>query len=186
MALSEITTRAASVDDVPMLARMHVTAWRETYAGVLPDAMLAKLSVESRAIVWDRILREPSSSASTRVRLAEINGELAGFGSCGPQRTEYLSLRGFGGEISAIYVLRSFQGKGVGVRLLRTMASDLVNCAFAAASLWVLKDNPAARRFYERQGGSVIDERVDRRDDAVLIELAYGWPDLTHLVQRGI
>jgi ribosomal protein S18 acetylase RimI-like enzyme len=183
MALSDVVIRTASVDDAPMLASMHVASWRETYVGILPDAMLAALSVESRATMWDQVMRQPASPGSTVVHLAELDRKLVGFGSCGTQRTENLKAKGFGGEISAIYVLRTFQRKGIGARLLRTMASDLVDRALTAASLWVLKDNPVARRFYERNGAQVIDEREDVRNDAVLVELAYGWADLTQLNQ---
>ena len=67
-----------------------------------------------------------------------------------------------------MYVLRAFQRKGIGARLLRIMASDLVSRTLTAASLWVLRDNPVARRFYERNGAQLIDEREDVRNDAVL------------------
>jgi len=176
--------RTAGVDDALLLASTHVASWRETYAGILPDAMLAALSVEGRAAMWGQVMRQPASSASTVVYLAELDGKLVGFGSCGPQRTENLKAKGFGGEIGAIYVLRAFQRKGIGALLLRTMASDLMNRALAAASLWVLRDNPVARRFYERNGAQVVGEREDVRNHAVLVELAYGWTDLTQL-SRG-
>ena len=51
-------------------------------------------------------------------------------------------------------------------------------------ALWVLRDNLRARRFYEHYGGKVITEREDNRDGTVLIELAYGWPDLEELNRR--
>jgi ribosomal protein S18 acetylase RimI-like enzyme len=162
---------------------MHINSWRETYAGILPDATLAALSVEKRMAMWDEILREPESLGSTVVHLAEINGQLAGFGSCGSQRTKDLAIKGFSGEISALYVLRPFQGRGIGARLFRTMSSNLVNRAFKAASLWVLNENSVARRFYAQQGGRVVGEREDLRGDTVLTEIAYGWADLTELIQ---
>lgn len=183
MALSDVVIRTANVDDVPVLASMHVASWRETYTGILPDAMLAALSIESRASMWDQVMRQPVSPGSTVVHLAEIDKKLAGFGSCGAQRTASLKAKGFGGEISAIYVLRAFQRDGIGARLLRTMASDLLSRTLTAASLWVLRDNSVARRFYERNGAQLIDEREDVRNDAALVELAYGWADLTQLNQ---
>jgi ribosomal protein S18 acetylase RimI-like enzyme len=58
------------------------------------------------------------------------------------------------------------------------MSLDLIERGFSAAALWVLRDNPRARRFYEYHGGQIIAEREDIRDDVVLVELAYGWSDL--------
>ena len=73
---------------------MHVTSWRETYAGLLPDKMLSALSVESRAAAWAKIMQdpgtEPATERSTVVHLAEHQGAIIGFGSCGAQRTESL------------------------------------------------------------------------------------------------
>jgi hypothetical protein len=69
------------------------------------------------------------------------------------------------------------------IRLLATIGyaheGDLgIVGGFNATALWVLRDNLRTRRFYEHFGGKVIAEREDARDGTVLIELAYGWPDL--------
>lgn len=173
--------RAAALDDAHRLAKMHVTSWHESYVGILPGKMLASLSVEARAASWAKILQEPPSEASMVVYLAERDGAICGFGSCGAQRTENLTHKGYDGEISAIYVLREFQNQGIGTRLFRQMSLDLIRRGFNGAALWVLRDNLGARRFYERYSGQVIAEREDVRDGAVLIELAYGWPDLKGL-----
>jgi ribosomal protein S18 acetylase RimI-like enzyme len=64
------------------------------------------------------------------------------------------------------------------------MAADLSGRGYAAASLWVLRDNTPARRFYERYGAEVVAEKEDAGPDGVLVELAYGWTNLTELAQR--
>jgi ribosomal protein S18 acetylase RimI-like enzyme len=159
---------------------MHVESWRETYPGLVPQAMLSSLSVPARTAAWSRILGEPSRA--TGVFVADLGGRIVGFGSCGPQRAEALKAKGFDGEISAIYVLKAFQRLGLGSRLLFAMTSSLAESGFKAASLWVLRDNAPARRFYERYGGEVIAEREDVRPEGVLLEVAYGWPELKALV----
>jgi ribosomal protein S18 acetylase RimI-like enzyme len=65
------------------------------------------------------------------------------------------------------------------------MASDLLGRGFSAASLWVLRDNHAARAFYERYGAQLIAERQDVYDGAVLSEVGYGWSHLTYLTRAG-
>jgi len=43
----------AGVPDVAVaIARVHVDSWRSTYRGLLPDSVLANLSVEQRAGTW--------------------------------------------------------------------------------------------------------------------------------------
>jgi ribosomal protein S18 acetylase RimI-like enzyme len=173
--------RAATPDDAQALASMHVASWRETYADLLPAKLLSSLSVEARAAAWVKVMREPATGRATVIYLAEHERAIVGFGACGAQRTRNLKDKGYDGEVSAIYVLREFQKRKIGTRLFREMASDLERRGFGAAALWVLRDNSRARRFYEHHGGKVIAEKEDVRDGAVLIELAYGWPDLKEL-----
>ena len=176
--------RLATPADAPALGKMHIASWHETYTGLLPEKMLSVLSVESRAAAWSKILLEPTSTHSTMVFLAEHQETIIGFGSCGAQRTDTLKAKGYDGEISAIYVLREFQKRKIGTHLFRAMSSFLLRRGFKAAALWVLRENVRARRFYEHYGGKMIAEREDVRDGMVLIELAYGWPELKELNRR--
>jgi GNAT superfamily N-acetyltransferase len=173
-----VSIRLAVPDDANALGTMHVASWRETYAGILPDRILSALSIDARAAAWANIMREPATEHSAVVYLAEQESSIIGFGACGAQRTESLRARGYDGEFGALYVLRAFQGQGIGACLLGKMSLDLLVRGFCAAALWVLRDNPRARRFYEHHGGKIIAEREDVRDGASLIELAYGWLDL--------
>lgn len=176
------TIRKASPADAAEIARVHIASWHETYAVILPAAMLASLSVDRRTAIWDRIMREPETSDSTVVYVAELDRKIVGFGSCGSQRAATLKEKGYDGEIGAIYVLKAFQRSSFGKRLLFEMAANLLERGFRAVSLWVLRDNATARRFYERYGAQVVAEREDVRKDTVLVEVAYGWADLAELV----
>jgi ribosomal protein S18 acetylase RimI-like enzyme len=173
--------RIATPDDAHSLAVMHIVSWHETYAGLFPDKMLSSLSFESRAAAWKKIMQEPATERPTVVYLAEHQKAIIGFGSCGAQRTESLKTKGYDGEVSAIYVLREFQKRKIGTRLLRAMSSDLQRRGFNAAALWVLRENLKARRFYEHFCGKVIAEREDAGEGTILIELAYGWRELKEL-----
>ena len=48
----------AGPDDAAALARVHVTAWRETYDGILPPGYLDRLSVPLQARRWRRRLTD--------------------------------------------------------------------------------------------------------------------------------
>lgn len=174
--------QTATQDDAMAIATMHVASWRETYMGLMPQAMLDSLLVEDQAARWTRIL----AKADQAVFIAERDGAAIGVASSGKQRDERLRAQGFTGEISAIYVLRNEQGKGVGRRLMAAAALSLCGHGHRAASLWVLQDNQPARRFYERLGGQVCGKRDDWRESVTFIELAYGWRDLSALTARPI
>jgi ribosomal protein S18 acetylase RimI-like enzyme len=172
--------RPASSPDAANLARMHVESWRETYPGLVPQAMLSSLSVDARTAAWSRILAEPSQA--TAVFVTELGGRIVGFGSCGKQRAEALRLQGYDGEIHALYVLKGFQRRALGTGLLSAMAAHMQGRGMRAASLWVLRNNAPARCFYEHRGAQLLAEREDVRPEGVLFEVAYGWPDLTAIL----
>lgn len=175
----DIAIRAAVPADAPRIAQTHVACWRETYAGMLPDEALAKLSVADRTVMWEGILTQ--SPPATSVFVVDRDDEIAAFGACGRQRDVDLAAKGYGGEVSAIYVLASAQGRGVGTALMRVMAAALTEQGLAGMSLWVLRENAAARRFYDRLGGKVLGEKAERRPFGEIVEVTYGWPDLKPL-----
>ncbi len=179
--MNGITLREGTVEDAPALGALHVASWRETYAGLLPDAMLAELSVATRATMWADILSNPAASGGMVVFVAEADDRLVGFGCCSAQRDQDLAAAGFSGEIGAIYILRAHQGGRVGRAIMAALSRALADMGHFAASLWVLRDNAAARSFYERLGGGIIGERTEVEPEATLVELAYGWRDLSRL-----
>lgn len=174
--------RRAAPADAEAIAQVHVTSWRETYAGLVPDVVLANLSVADRTAMWRSATSRPEAPGANAVFVAEQGGAVVGFASCCNQRTSELRERGFTAEISAIYVLRAAQRRGVGAALMAAVVPMLVERGQLAATLWVLRENASARRFYERLGGEVVGEKEDRRPDVSLFEIAYGWRDLGQLL----
>ena len=178
---SSITIRAATGADASAIAAVHVASWRETYAGLMPETMLKGLSVSDRTARWARILGQAERLEGPGVLVAEHGGDLVGFASSGSQRDPNLIARDFTGEITAIYVLQDMQGRGAGRRLMAAIVEGLQRGGYDAASLWVLRENLRALRFYERLGGAIIGEKQDHRDAVTFTEIAYGWRDLSKL-----
>ena len=79
--------------------------------------------------------------------VAEKDGAIVGFASCGESRDAPGE-----GELYAIYALPVAWGTGAGPALMAAALTALRAGGFETASLWVLDDNPRARRFYEREG----------------------------------
>ena len=166
------------VEDAEVLGALHVASWRETYADLLPAAILAALSVEDRTAMWRKMLETPAHFGCVAIFIIEADGLAVGFGACGTQRDQTLADAGFSGEIGAIYVLRAYQAQGAGRSLMAAMSQALRTAGHEAASLWVLRQNLPARRFYEKLGGVIVGEKADVQSDRILIEDAYGWRNL--------
>lgn len=180
--MDAMTLRKATQADAASLGALHVASWHETYTGIVPQEMLAGLSVDARTVMWNKILGSPDEFGCIAVFIAEDGGRVIGFGSCGKQRDTALTNAGYSGEFSAIYVLRSHQGRGVGRSIMAAMARELSAAGHTTACLWVLRENDPARAFYGKLGGVIVGEKVDERPDATLVEDAYGWRDLLFLV----
>ena len=177
--------RRARLDDAAAIAHVHVAGWRETYPGIVPDRTLAAMDLSSRARYWAQVL-DSNKRNRTDVFVAElpIDGEdrVIGFGVSGP---EQVGLTDYAGEFHALYVLRLAQGRGLGTRLMVTMAASLVLRGMTACTVWALRDNWRARQFYEKLGGVLVTDRPLNFDGTEVIEVAYGWADVTPLARRS-
>jgi ribosomal protein S18 acetylase RimI-like enzyme len=121
-----------------------VRTWQGAYGHIFPAEALAAISAERHAKRWRGLL--PTAPATF---VAEVGGEVVGFASAGPS----VDADGEGvGELYAIYVEPGHWDAGVGRELANAADAALRRLGFDEATLWVLDDNPRARRFYEAGG----------------------------------
>jgi len=132
--------RPGTAADAEGVARVHVETWQAAYAHALPSEQLEALSLKEAV---ERHRRWPPEL------VAEQDGEIVGFVSVGASRDP-----GTDGELFAIYVHPEHWGTGVGRALLDAGEGELRRLGHNEAILWVLEDNPRARRFYEIAGWS--------------------------------
>jgi GNAT superfamily N-acetyltransferase len=173
--------RPAEPADARGIARVHVESWRTTYRGLVPDAYLDALSIDRREQFWRERLTGAGIPQGFEVVAVEQDGTVVGFASGGPERENDPLYRG---ELYAIYLLQSHQGRGIGSKLLRAVAARLLQDGTTAMLLWVLADNPACK-FYARLGGQKLREKGIEIGGASLVEAAYGWADLHGLVEKA-
>jgi hypothetical protein len=50
----KITFREANITDVLAVAKVHIQSWRESFAGIVPQTYLDKMSVENRAKAFEK------------------------------------------------------------------------------------------------------------------------------------
>lgn len=125
---------------------MHVRTWQAAYEHVFGAERLSAIDLPAREERLRQRLAEPERRYDT-VLVAEDEGSIVGFTSCGESR----DVTGEG-ELYAIYVPPEAWGSGAGPALMAAALAALRTAGFDTASLWVLEDNPRARRFYEREG----------------------------------
>jgi len=139
-----VPVRRARPDDVDAITDVHVSSWQAAYAHVFGEERLAGIDAQRRRRLAERMVADPTCA----VFVAEDeDGRIVGFASGGASRDPDA-----GAEIYSIYLRPGDWGGGSGPELLHAAVAGLREAGHRDAILWVLEDNPRARRFYEREG----------------------------------
>jgi ribosomal protein S18 acetylase RimI-like enzyme len=126
--------RRARVEDAGGIARVWARAWQIAYRDLVPDAVLDAIDVEARRERW-----------VARLADGDYTFVVEEYGIAGYCRIV------LPGEIAGLYVLPERRRGGLGTALL-TAALDELRSHSVHATLWVFRDNHAARAFYARFG----------------------------------
>lgn len=167
--------REAGCTDAEAIARVHLESWRTTYPGIIPQAYIDGLRVEDGILRW----QERLDGHGPLTLVAEDATGIFGFASGG---ATVHPVNGFDGELGAIYLLASHQGRGAGRALVQGIAERLHEQGFRSMVVWALREN-AACSFYERLGGVRVAEKLIEISGIALPEVAFGWPDIRSLLR---
>ena len=163
---SELRLRNATLADLDPLVRLHVQTFNETH-GPGP-------SVEVREQQWRKAFVEADPAWFCFV--AETSdGRLVGFAKGQPYTEEELGE--FEGELNKIYVLREYQKRGLGRRLVCAVAQGFVGRGIRSMLLFGDASSPS-NGFYERLGA----ERLIAANGE--FHGSYGWRDLETLLEQ--
>ena len=163
--MQRVVIREATPNDVPAIAKVHVAAWNWTY---LPFLMRGP-SVAVREQQWRAAFAKRDGSWFCYV-VENEQGELVGFAKgCVSDNPEYE------GELNKIYLLREYQRRGLGRRLVGLVARRFLSDG--KNSMWLYGDarNPSAKAWIAL-GGIKTDNDPGNGN--------YGWRDLNWLVER--
>jgi L-amino acid N-acyltransferase YncA len=139
-----VVVRAARVEDIPAMARVHVSTWQETYRGIMLDQILDDPGfVDARERFWTAAITDPQHARNT-IAVAERAGVVVGIAMAGPPMDEDA---GWSTQLYVLYVNAVEHGTGAGAALL-----DAVIDTSESAAVWVADPNPRAQAFYRKHG----------------------------------
>jgi ribosomal protein S18 acetylase RimI-like enzyme len=144
-----VQIRTATLDDIAAIRHVAATTWRATYSGQIGDADIAQFLDSAYS---ERNLTIQISRFGAGFVVATIHGSVVGYAMAGLNRDG-------DAELFAIYVLPEYHGSGVGKRLWDAALVEQVRQGQSRLCCWVLASNARARRFYERQGAFLAEER---------------------------
>jgi GNAT superfamily N-acetyltransferase len=152
--------REAGAGDIPALARLHVTTFKETHG------RFGAPSVELRETQWRAAF---ASQANWFCYVVEgPDGELIGFAK---GTLHDGGVPGFVGELNKIYMVRRYHRQGLGRRLIEQVARRFLEQGITSMLLFGDARSPS-NGFYEHMGG----ERLFSSEGE--FHGAYGWRNL--------
>jgi GNAT superfamily N-acetyltransferase len=145
-----VELRDAAPADAHALATVHVASWRAAYRGLMPDEVLAGLSVPEREQRWTDRLAAPAPRTSVVVAIDAR--QFVGFAAVGPPLVAIDRADPTLGDLYALYLDPGHWGRGIGAPLHAAALDRLATHGFTHAGLWILDGNERAQRFYLRHG----------------------------------
>jgi GNAT superfamily N-acetyltransferase len=142
-----VVIRRARAGDAKAIAETFLASRAEmTY--------LPRLHTDEETSAWIRDVVLPQQD----VRIAMIEGVVAGFIAMTPEHVEHL------------YVAPGYQGRGIGARLL-----GIAQSSHRRLELWVFQRNEGARRFYERHGFKLARATDGQSNEERQPDALYSW-----------
>lgn len=169
--------RRATVWDAGTIARVHAESWRTTYQGILPAHVVSAKGARRYGEFWQQYAQTQHDIKALFV--AEAHDNIVGFASVNTARDAQLNIDA---EVTTLYVLQQHHRRGVGRALLSAVARHVVQRGVFSLYLWALKSNPS-RLFYDSVGGELIAEKDESIGGFAIKEVAYGWADLSALIE---
>ena len=145
-----VELRDATPADAHAIATVLVQSWRTAYRGLLPDDVLANLSVPDREQLWSDNLTARLPHTCTVVMA--VKDAIVGFAATGPPLVAADRADPTLGDLYALYLNPDLCRRGLGTQLHAAALDRLRSCGFTHAGLWVLDTNEHALRFYHRHG----------------------------------
>lgn len=158
--------RDAIKGDLRALAELHVRTYNETHLGPGESGP----TYETREWQWRQKLSETHATKFVLV-LENETKQLVGFIWCHPTKDNPT----WAARLNKIYLLRDYQRRGHGTRMLAAAVERLLAGGLTSMALFTETDNEPACNFYEQLGA---ERQLNERGE---FEGMYGWTDLRKL-----
>ena len=171
-----VVIRAGSAAYAAQIAAVQRETWFAAYEGIIAPEVIDRVTVPDdgarvrqsfRTRPWQRMLvavdpdaADPGAGGMGAGGMGA--GGIVGYASFGPETDVLdapwphpLTADGEGGrvaELYALYVRPAWWSTGTGRALMDRVLARTAAAGYRSITLWVLRDNQRARRFYERAG----------------------------------
>ena len=146
-----IDYRDGGAGDAALMSRIGKQTFVETFGHLYTPENLAAFLANHSEENWLGELTNPAFA----VRIAEEEGEAAGFAKVGPPSLPF-EVTGPTAELRQLYVLKPWHGAGIAHALMDWAIEEARRRGAEQMFLSVFVDNHRARRFYDRYGFEAV------------------------------
>ena len=169
--MNDFKIRPATIDDAFGIATVQYNGWQETYRGIIHDSYLDAMSVEKGFERWKKNLQSPKGFIDV---MTNREDEVIAFTSGGKNRTTEFNCDA---EIFSLYLLKKYQGLGLGKQLLIHGVTRLNKSAFKSFCVFVLAKNPTVQ-FYKKFNPDLEKRIKTKIAETEYDEMVLGWSDI--------
>jgi GNAT superfamily N-acetyltransferase len=165
----------ATASDAAAIAELHAQSWRIAYRGLLTDEYLDDHVLRDRTSFWSKRFSAPQPER--RLVLKALGDEATWLGFVCVLLDEEPA---WGARLDNLHVSPQLKGTGIGYALFQAAREWTAQMMpEAPMHLWCVERNLVARRFYDRQGGKVVESATRPIAQGLCLpELRYSWPPL--------
>jgi len=173
----KVNIREATIQDAQGIGKVHVDSWRTTYKDIIPDHFLNNLSYEQRTELAKRNITKKDN----HMLVAENEfGEIVGFADASTRESNVVPCSS---DLTSIYLLEEYQGKGIGKLLLKELFMYFKQKGYQSIFVEVLAENKT-RYFYEYYGAEYVKTMQITIGGKVLEEYVYVWNDIDKILEK--
>ena len=174
----DINIRAARAGDEQEIAKVNIESWRSTYRGLIADTILDDMKLEKYLEKWNNTFRTMEANGSFCFVAENEVKEVIGYSLCG--KNSHVKFH-FEAELFAIYLLKEYQGQGIGKKLFIKSLEEFKKRSIHSFLLFVLSSNEGSRKFYESfKPDFTVDETIII-DNGQYCDICYGWSNIANI-----
>jgi lincosamide nucleotidyltransferase A/C/D/E len=163
-----VAVRSATVDDVPAACIIRMRSWRAAYTGLMPQPVIDALDIGTMWSTWRASVQHPTSP-STRLFVGGPPSAVHAYAWVRPDDGSRTAA-----QVGALYSDPTAWGTKAGWTVLSTAVAFLRGQGFDDLTLWMLKGNERARRFYDRAGWAPVgEEQTTQTPAGSYVEVRY-------------
>lgn len=148
--MEKVIYRKTTIDDAYAIEYVGAHSWNESYQNFMPKEYL-----ENRInTIENKINRAKELLSKTNTYyVAEVDGNVIGIVYFKESQSKEFKEHGY---LDSLYVLKKFQGKGIGKQLFKIAIEGIIKLGYNNMYLECIKENSTID-FYKKYRGKIVD-----------------------------